>query len=67
MNDPITQSLDPANKVDEVNQPSGYLVRHNDKIVGIFDNEFDAQDSLQGYQMQNQLDLNDTLDILKIL
>lgn len=63
LSDPI--STDPS--TDMPTAPSGYLVRHNTLIVGIFDNEFDANDALNGYQMQNDIQLDDTLDVLQIL
>lgn len=55
------------NLTQDQTQVSGYLVRHNNTIVGIFDNEFDATDAKNGYEMQNDIQINDTLDILKLL
>jgi len=66
MEDPITNNT--TNTSNEAStQPSSYMVHHNDTIVGFFDNDVDANDALHGYQMQNQIDINDTLEILKIL
>lgn len=63
------ENLSQNNQVDteQVMPPQGYLVRHNNTIVGIFSSDFDAQDALHGYQMQNDIQLNDVLDIIQIL
>lgn len=66
MNQDQTQNNSPQPDTQKV-QPSGYLVRHNDTIVGVFDNEFDANDALSGYQMTNDIQLNDVLDILQVI
>ncbi len=64
--DPSQTSSSPT-QITEAQPPSGYLVRHNDTIVGIFDNENDATDAMHGYQMQNDIAIDDTLDVLQLV
>lgn len=66
VNDPSQTSSSPAS-LKEPQAPTGYLVRHNNTIVGIFDNEGDAQDAKNGYEMQNDIKLDDALDILQLI
>ena len=42
------------------------MVRHNDTIIGFFDNEMDATDALNGYAMENNIEIGDILDTLQI-
>lgn len=48
-------------------QPSGYLARHNETIIGIFTTESDAQDAINGYQIDNNIDLQDILEVIPLL
>lgn len=64
--DPSQTSSSPA-QITPPQAPSGYLVRHNDTIVGIFESEGDANDAKNGYEMQNDIALDDTLDILQLI
>lgn len=51
----------------EPQAPAGYLVRHNDKIIGIFEDEFEAVDAKNGYSLQNDIEIDDTLDVLQLI
>lgn len=59
-----------VNKPD-IDQPSqqatGYLVRHNEKIIGIFDNEDDANDAMHGYELNNDVEIDDVLDVINVI
>lgn len=48
-------------------QPSGYMVRHNDTIVGIFSDEVDANAALHEYETKNNIQLDDILDIIRVI
>lgn len=61
MNDPITTEQT------QVTQASSYMVRHNETIIGFFGNQMDADDALNGYSMDNNIEIGDTLDILQIV
>ena len=61
------QTIDPTETTQTTqSNPNGYLVRYNTTIVGIYDTESDATDALNAYQMDNTIDINDTLDILNL-
>lgn len=64
MNDP--QSSSSPEPLIEPQAPSGYLVRHNDKIIGIFNDEDSANDALHGYELENNVKIDDDLSILKV-
>lgn len=66
MNDPTGSSSSPE-PLTQSQAPTGYLVRHNETIIGIFDNELDANDAMNGYQMQNTIQLDDTLEIIQVI
>ncbi len=51
----------------EPEAPKGYLVRHNETIVGVFDNQNDAEDARKGYEMQHNINLGDNVGILKLV
>ena len=51
----------------EEQKASSYMVRHNDKIVGFYGTEAEANDAKNGYQIENNIELNDTLDVLQIV
>jgi len=40
-----------------------YIARHNNTIIGIFDNQNDAQDAINGYTMSKNTSIDDTLEI----
>lgn len=50
---------------DQVNEEDkgSYIVRCNDTIIGIFENKLKAQDAITSYQMENDVDINDTFEI----
>jgi hypothetical protein len=53
------------NMTDQVNEEDkgSYIVRCNDTIIGIFENKLKAQDAITSYQMENDVDINDTFEI----
>lgn len=63
----VSQTSSSPEQLRQPESPSGYLARHNNTIIGIFDNEADANDAMHGYQMQNDISLDDTLDILQLV
>lgn len=52
--------------MDEEQKVSSYMARHNDTIIGFFGSETDAQNALSGYEMENKIELNDILEVLKV-
>ena len=59
------------NNIDDNSQDSSqdsyyFIVRHNDQIVGSYGTEEEANDAMGGYQLSNQIQLEDTMEILKI-
>lgn len=59
---------DPNNIEDtsEDSQSYTYMVHHNSNIVGFYGSQEEADDALSGYQLGNDIKLDDTLEILKI-
>lgn len=43
-----------------------YVVHHNDKIIGFFDNYGDASNAMSGYMLGNQIQIDDTIEILTV-
>lgn len=63
----ISNQYNMAEEEQEEQKASYFMVRHNDKIVGFYNTEAEADDSKNGYQMENNVGIDDKLDVLKIL
>lgn len=67
MEDP-TQNNSPQIGSD-INQPQdeNWMAYHNDKIIGFYSNQQDADDALHGYQMENEVGIDDVLEARQVI
>lgn len=71
-NDPSQTSssptqVNPNDPSQQDNTPQTWIAYHNSLIIGFFNDQASATQALQGYQMDNTIDLNDVLDVGQLI
>ena len=65
--DPIKNLTNDAE--DNINQKGNeqWLVRHNDKIIGLYESRDSANEAMNGYEMKNDINIDDELNIMQVI
>ncbi len=66
-----TQNTDTSNNPNPQNdtnsQPQQWIAIHNSNIINFYGSQMDAIDGMNGYKMNNVIDINDVVGVYQII
>lgn len=65
--DPIKNLSDDSKEDISDRAQEQWMARHNDMIIGFYGNKDDANYALDGYKMEQSIDINDELEVRQII
>ena len=66
MTTPNSDVKEPSDPTDIGAKQQTWIAHHNETIIGFYDNQGDAQNAINGYQMTTPIAIDDTLEVLKV-